>query len=75
MTLNDASHSQIRAELAALGEQRRSLRQQQAALRAAIRTAVVDADDAELSITEIAQLVGLTRAAVYHLLDEAEGDE
>jgi DNA-directed RNA polymerase specialized sigma24 family protein len=64
--------SAIEQELAELGDLRQSLRAQQDGLRTQTRFAVLAAYDTGMGVTKIAQLTGLTRRAVYDLLDEAE---
>lgn len=68
-TLYNTTH-----ELARLGKRRRILRAQQAAVRTQIRDAILDAYEAGVPVIEIADLVGMTRRAVYNALDESEDE-
>jgi hypothetical protein len=69
---DDQVQDELRAELSELGERRRELRAQQSGLRLQIRYAALEADEAGLTIVEIARLVGMTRRALYQLLDVEE---
>lgn len=68
----DTDLESVRADLIALGAEREVLNRRRTGLRQQIRYAVLDAYEAGVPVVEIADLVGMTRRAVYDVLDESD---
>lgn len=63
--MSSTEHTEIRAQLEAIRDKRERFKQLRAEADEAAHTAIPAAIDAGLSISEIAELAGYTRASVY----------